>query len=70
MLSKILAFLNGKKTFIGGVLSIMAFTPAIAAVLPSLGVGDDLVLKITSACILIVGLAHKAYKYVYSEEHV
>lgn len=70
MLSKILAFLNGKKTIIGGVISIMAFTPSIAAVLPSLGVGEPIALKITGACILTVGFAHKAYKYVFGEEHV
>lgn len=70
MLSKVLAFLNGKKTFIGAIISIMAFTPAIAALLPSLGVGNELTLKITGICVLVIGLAHKAYKYVFGEEHV
>ena len=69
MLSKFWEWANGKKTLVGGIVTLIAFAPQIAATLTSFGVDPDLTLKIVGGATVAVGVAHKVYKSLYGEEH-
>lgn len=67
--SKIWGFFNGKKTVVGAlVLLVSTLAGLIPVVLPAFGVEAVLVGKIAGGALAVVGLLHKAYKYLYGEE--
>jgi hypothetical protein len=68
MLTKVWTFLNGKKTVIGAVITLVAYVvgglPLLAAFLPAVTVA-----KVVGVGVFVVGALHKVYKFVYREEH-
>lgn len=66
-MSGIWSFLNGKKTVIGAVITIVGY---LAAGLPLLAplVAAATLTKIVGASTLVLGLLHKVYKLVYGVE--
>jgi uncharacterized membrane protein YesL len=69
MFSSILAWLNGKKTIIGAViLAVTTIAAWIPGFLPFFGVGADHVVQIVGVATTVVGLLHKAYKYIFGED--
>lgn len=70
ILTKFWAFMNGKKLVVGAVITALA---SIAGILPvvlaAVGVEAILIGKIVGVATMIVGAAHKAYKFIYKEEH-
>lgn len=70
MLTKIWDWLNGKKTVIGAVITAISVTATqLGVLLPLFGVDAVLVAKIIGIATTVVGLLHKAYKFIYKEEH-
>lgn len=70
MFQKIWDWLNGKKTIIGLVITILATIAGyLPIVLPVLGVDAVLVAKIVGIATTILGLLHKLYKWAFGEEH-
>jgi hypothetical protein len=69
MFGKIWAYLNGKKTVIGAILTIIGMIgDQLAVLLPVLLSPAEAVQYIGIATTVIGGL-HKLYKFVYKEEH-
>lgn len=69
-LAKFWAFMNGKKTVVGAVLT--ALTVAVGympAVLAFLGISAVQIAQYVGIGTTIVGIAHKVYKFIYKEEH-
>lgn len=69
MVGKIWDWLNGKKTVVGAVITIVAFAPEIIAQLPNFGVSPEDTARVLGIAVTVVGLLHKAYKFIYREEH-
>lgn len=69
-MSNVMQWLNGKKTVIGAVITIVAAVPALAgATLPAFGVDAVHTAQYVGYGVLAVGLLHKFYKKVYGENH-
>lgn len=72
MLSKIWAKLNGWKTIIGVAITVIAYVvggiPLVAG-LCTTAVCAATVAKAAGIGLTIVGLLHKAYKFIYREDH-
>ena len=70
MFSGIWAWFNGKKLIIGTAITVLAILAgAVPAVLVAVGANAVLVAKVVGIFTMVVGLAHKAYKFLYNEEH-
>jgi len=70
MLDKVWAWFNGKKTTIGAIITILAWVAGgIPVVLGAVGASAVLVAKVVGVATFVLGLAHKAYKFLYGEEH-
>lgn len=68
-LSKLWAFLDGKKTAFGLLITAASgLAAAIPAVLALFGVDAVQIAAVVGVATTILGLLHKAYKYVYKEE--
>jgi len=69
-MQKIWDFMNGKKLIFGAILTALA---SIAGILPvilaAVGVEAILVAKVVGIATMIVGAAHKIYKFIYKEDH-
>ncbi len=65
-------FMNGKKTIVGAVITVVAYlaggVPLIAA-LCTTAVCVATVAKVGGIGLTLVGILHKVYKFVYREEH-
>lgn len=69
-MSNVMQWLNGKKTVIGAVITIVAAVPALlGATLPAFGVDALHVAQYVGYSVLAVGLLHKGYKTCFGEEH-
>lgn len=69
-ISKIWEWLNGKKTVIGAVITVIALIgDQLGIILPLLGVDAVLVAKVIGIVSMVLGVAHKVYKFLYKEEH-
>jgi hypothetical protein len=74
MLSSVWEFLNGKKTQIGILISLLSVLqlalvqagPALAQLVPQYG---PTITAIVGGATVVVGLAHKLYKAIYKEDH-
>ncbi len=70
LMSNVMLWLNGKKTVIGAIITIVAAVPALlGATLPAFGVDTVHVALYVGYSVTLVGLLHKLYKRVYGEEH-
>ncbi len=72
MLNNIWKWLDGKKTYIGASITIVAYLVAgipLVAGLCTTTVCAATIAKVAGIGLTIVGLLHKAYKFVYHEEH-
>jgi hypothetical protein len=66
----ILSWLNGKKTTIGAIITVVSSLVATAGVvLPVLGIDAVHAAQWVGYGVTIVGLLHKAYKAIYNEDH-
>ncbi len=69
-MSNVLQWLQGKKTVIGGVITLVAAVPALmGASLPAFGVDTVHVAQYVGYATLAVGLLHKGYKACFGVEH-
>jgi hypothetical protein len=70
MFTKIWDFLNGKKTVVGVIITVLA---AIAGYLPAVlaffGVSAVAIAQWVGVATTVVGIAHKLYKWIYKEDH-
>jgi len=63
-------WLNGKKTIIGTIITVIALVSGqLGVLLPLLGVDAVLIAKIIGVTTMVLGILHKAYKFIYKEEH-
>jgi hypothetical protein len=69
MLNKIWKFMNGKKVVVGAILTLISLLPQVAALLPVFGVEPQVAIGIAGGLTTLIGLLHKAYKFIYKEEH-
>lgn len=70
MFTKIWDWLNGKKTLIGAIITALAaIAGALPVVLAAVGVNAVLIAKVVGIATMVVGIAHKVYKFLYKEEH-
>lgn len=71
MLSKLWTKVDGWKTTVGIVITILAFASDNAQViLNTVGVDAVMTAKIVGVLVTVVGVAHKIYKWTYKEDHV
>lgn len=64
------AWLNGKKTVIGAILTAIGVAVGyMPAVLAFFGVEADKIVTIVGVATTVVGVLHKIYKWIYKEEH-
>ena len=69
-MTKIWEFLAGKKLIIGAIITILASLAALLPdVLPVFGFDPVLTAKVVGLVTMVLGLAHKFYKFVFKEEH-
>ena len=70
MIIKTWTWFNGKKTLLGAIITAAAYGAAgIGIILPAFGVDAIIVAKYAGIATMILGIMHKAYKYIYGEEH-
>lgn len=70
MLNKVWEFLNGKKTLIGAIITLLSVVATqLGVLLPLFGLDGVLVAKIVGVATFAVGVAHKIYKFIYKEDH-
>jgi hypothetical protein len=69
-MTKLWEWLNGKKTLMGIIITVLAWLATnVPVILPAVGIDAILVAKITGILLTVVGIAHKVYKFLYKEEH-
>lgn len=70
--TKLWDFMNGKKTIVGAIITVVAYVVAgipLAAALCTTTVCATTVAKVGGIGLTVVGVLHKAYKFLYREDH-
>lgn len=70
MVGKVWSWLNGKKLVLGAIITIVSSIVAGLPVILPLFIQDAAqIAQITGVALAIVGALHKAYKFIYKEDH-
>lgn len=70
MFGKVWTYLNGKKTLIGAILTVLGMIGDQLAVLLPVLIGPAKAVQYIGISTAVIGALHKLYKFVYKEEHV
>lgn len=69
-LKSVWTWFDGKKLVFGAIIDLASSVAlALPAILPAFGLEAAVVAQIVSKALLVTGLLHKFYKFVYREEH-
>ena len=69
-MQKIWDWFNGRKTIIGAVITILStLAGVLPVVLAAVGASAVLTAKVVGIATMVVGVAHKIYKFIYKEDH-